>query len=514
MGKRMALAASQPLAVAAGAEIAFAGGNAVDAAIAMAAALTVTEPTSNGLGGDLFAMVWDGKLHGLNASGRSPLGLTAKAFDGLSAVPPRDWRAVTVPGVVSGWAALSERFGRLSLETVLEPAARYAEEGFPVAPETARAWVRTAALLPGLSHPAHAAFKQLFFRDGKAPSAGQVFASPAHAATLREIGRTVGRSFYQGTLAAKIAAFAAETDGFISLKDLSAHHVDWVDPIGISYRGYEVWEMPPNGQGIAALVALNILEALGEAGQPRDSVTTFHRQVEAMKLAFADLYAHVADTRQMRVAAKDLLTTAYAEERAALISERAADRPPAGMPKGGTVYLATADEHLMVSLIQSNYMGFGAGIAVPGTGIALQNRGVGFTLAPDHPNAYAPGKRPLHTIIPGFLTRGGKALGPFGLMGGPMQPQGHLQLVSSLVDYGENPQTALDAPRWQIMEDGGLLLESSVAPHIARGLADLGHKVRMTAEGGAFGRGQIILRQDGVLIAASEPRADGLALAI
>ncbi|MBW4579855.1 MAG: gamma-glutamyltransferase family protein [Tildeniella nuda ZEHNDER 1965/U140] len=510
MGKRGAVATSQPLAALAGMEILWQGGNAVDAAVATAIALTVLEPTSNGIGSDAFALVWDGKLHGLNASGRSPTALTTDHFAGMYRVPEQDWLSVTVPGAVSAWRSLWERWGRLPFEQLFAPAIRYAEEGYPVSPETALAWRQAEKTYLPLQGAEFQAFKQVFFPGDRAPAAGEIWRSPAHAETLRAIAQSGGDSFYNGALAEKITAFAAATGGLLTQADFAAHQADWVEPIATNYRDVTVWEMPPNGQGIAALMALNLLEGFDLSRYPRESPEVYHWQIEAMKLAFADAHRHVADADSMTLKHPELLSKEYARDRRPLISDTAIPLAEPGLPKGGTVYLATSDGELMVSFIQSNYMGFGSGILVPGTGIALHNRAVGFTLEPGHPNQIAPSKRPFHTIIPGFLTRKGQPLGPFGVMGAHMQPQGHLQVVVNLVDYGMNPQTALDAPRWQFVRDNLVLLELTVSPAIATALADRGHIIQ---PGGFFGRGQLILSANGVLVAASEPRADGLALA-
>jgi gamma-glutamyltranspeptidase / glutathione hydrolase len=511
MGKRRAVATSQPLATLAGMEMFWAGGNAVDAALAMAIALTVVEPTSNGIGSDAFALVWDGKLHGLNASGRSPQNLTLEQFAGMERVPSLGWLPVTVPGAVSAWRSLSERWGKLPFEQLFEPAIRYAEEGFPVSPVTARLWKLAEAVYLPLTAPEFEPFKEVFFPSNRAPEAGEVWGSEAHAKTLRAIAQSGGESFYRGEIAQAIANFAADTGGFLSTADFAAHQADWVEPISTDYRDLTVWEIPPNGQGIAALMALNILESVNISQYPRESVESYHLQIEAMKLAFADVHRHVADPHFMEVAVEHLLDKAYAKERQQLIGEQAIPLAKFGLPKGGTVYLAAADEELMVSFIQSNYEGFGSGILIPGTGIALQNRGVGFSLEAGHPNQVAPAKRAFHTIIPGFLTQGNQPLGPFGVMGGSMQPQGHVQVVVNLADYGLNPQAALDAPRWRFLSGKKVLLEQTVPRHIVLALIERGHDIQVSAQGRHFGRGQIILHRQGVLLA--EPRADGLALA-
>jgi gamma-glutamyltranspeptidase / glutathione hydrolase len=515
MGQRFAAATSQPLATLAAMEMFWAGGNAVDAAVAMAIALTVVEPTSNGIGSDAFALVWDGGLHGLNASGRSSENLSLAQFTGLAQMPEKGWLTVTVPGAVSAWYQLWQRWGRLPFEQLFEPAIRYAEQGFPVSPETSRAWKAVEAVYLPLTSPEFQPFQQVFFPKGRAPKAGEIWGSLAHAATLREIAATGGESFYRGALASRILAFSDATQGLFSAADLALHQAEWVEPISTTYRDLTLWEIPPNGQGIAALMALNLLEGYDLCRYPRESVTSFHWQIEAMKLAFADTYQHISDPDWMRKAPAELLHKDYAAQQRRLIGERAS-LVQAELPTSNTVYMAAADPELMVSLIQSNYEGFGSGILVPETGIALQNRGMGFSLDPDHPNAVAPRKRPFHTIIPGFITREGAALGPFGVMGGHMQPQGHVQVIVNLADYGLNPQAALDAPRWQVGMGSALnrlFLEQTVPRSLVLELMDRGHTVQVLAEGRSFGKGQIILRQDSTLIAASEPRADGLALA-
>lgn len=513
MGKRGAVATSQPLAAMAGMEMLMAGGNAVDAALAMAIALTVVEPTSNGIGSDAFAIVWDGKLHGLNASGKSAQSLTLEAFAGMKEIPQAGWLPVTVPGAVSAWRKLSERWGKLPFDRLFAPAIRYAEEGFPVSPVTAQAWKAAERIFLPLNRPEFQHFKQVFFPGNRAPEAGEVWGSELHGKTLRAIASSGGESFYQGEIAQHIANFAADTGGFLTIEDLANHQADWVDPISTNYRDLTVWEIPPNGQGIAALIALNILENFDLAKYPRESVESYHLQIEAMKLAFADVRRYVADSRYMEVSAKSLLDKNYAAERRNLITDKAIPLAEPGLPKGGTVYLAASDGELMVSFIQSNFEGFGSGILVPGTGISLHNRGLGFTLEAGHPNQIAGGKRPYHTIIPGFLTQNNQPLGPFGVMGGPMQPQGHLQVVVNMVDYGMNPQAALDAPRWNFVSGNRVLLEEAVSEQIGKSLAEKGHEVRVTKNTYLFGKGQIILRQGNVLLAASEPRADGMALA-
>ena len=512
MGKRGAVATSQPLATIAGMEMLWAGGNAVDAAIAGAIALTVVEPTSNGIGSDAFAIVWDGKLHGLNGSGKAPKNLDLKIFDGLNTVPESGWPAVTVPGAVSAWRTLWERWGRLPFEQLFTPAIRYAREGFPVSPVTATAWERAAKRFLPLEGAEFIPFQEVFFPQGKAPTAGDIWYSQLHAQTLEEIAATGGESFYTGKLAQRMVNFAADTGGYLTLGDLAKHQADWVTPISTDYRGLTVWEIPPNTQGIAALMALNILSGFDLSKIERESPQSYHLQIEAMKLAFADLYKHIGDESFLQVSLPQLLSSGYAASRRLLIGENAIPRANFGLPKGGTVYLAAADGELMVSFIQSNYMGFGSGILPAETGIALQNRGCCFTLESDHPNQLAPNKRPLHTIIPGFLTQDNQPIGPFGVMGGSMQPQGHLQVVVNLADYEMNPQAALDAPRWRFICDSTVKVESTCSPRIISKLQERGHNVTISSQE-SFGKGQIIARHEQALIAASEPRADGLAIA-
>lgn len=518
VASRGVVATSEPLAAQAGLWMLRQGGSAVDAAIATAIALTVVEPTSNGIGSDAFAIVWDGKqLHGLNGSGRAPATHTPELFSGLGheKVPTHGWLPVTVPGAPATWRDLHRRFGKLPFEKLFEPAIAYAEDGFPVAPVTAGGW-NTAARVYEQNNigPEFAGWFATFAPGGSPPQAGDVFRSPDHARTLRAIAESNGEEFYHGELAQQMADFAAATDGYLTKADLASHTNTWVDPIGVSYRGYEVWEIPPNGQGIAALAGLNILEGFDLAKYPRDSVESFHLQIEAMKLGFSDAMGYVADMEHARVPVKGMLDKEYAAQRRALIGRMALDPVKGEPPRGGTVYLCAADgDGMMISYIQSNYMGFGSGIVVPGTGIAFQNRGAGFSLDPAHPNIVAPNKRPYHTIIPAFLTRGGQAVGPFGVMGGYMQPQGHLQMVVNQVDYGMNPQASLDAPRWQWMRGKEVSIEQATPASVLHGLSARGHQLQVTHQGGGFGKGQIIWRLDnGAYVAGSEPRADGCAV--
>ena len=511
------VATSQPLAAQAGLAMLRLGGNAVDAAVATAVALTVVEPTSNGIGSDLFALVWDGaRLHGLNGSGRAPAALAVEAVrqHGHDAMPTHGWLAVTVPGAPAGWRDLHARFGKLPFATLFEPAIGYAEQGYPVSPVLGYHWNQAARAAAARAGAEFRGWAETFAPDGRAPGVGQLWRSPGHAWTLGRIAASGAADFYQGEIASAIVRFAAETGGPICAGDLAGHASAWVEPISASYRGYEVWEIPPNGQGIVALIALNILEGFALDQQPRDSAERYHLQIEAIKLAFADAQRYVADPEHGPVPTDALLSKQYASTRRSLIGERSLD-PRAGEPlRGGTVYLCAADgDGMMVSLIQSNYMGIGSGIVVPGTGIALQNRGAGFTLAAGHPNRLAPGKRPFHTIIPGFLTHGGQPIGPFGVMGGHMQPQGHVQMIVNTIDDGLDPQASLDAPRWYWERGREVWLEAGTPEQLALDLAARGHDVVVSPDRSVFGRGQIIWRlPSGAYVAGSDGRTDGCAV--
>ena len=482
-GRRGMVCASQPLAAQAGLDILRRGGNAIDAAIAAAACLTVLEPTSNGLGGDAFALIWSGgRLHGLNSSGPAPR-LADPDF-------------------------LRERFGRLSLAEALSPAIAYAEEGYPLSPVTSRLWAQAFSLYSREEErELFAPWFETFAPKGRAPLAGELVYLPDHAASLRELARTDCESFYRGELAARIDEHSRKTGGWLRAEDLAAFRPEWVEPLSVEYRGCTVHELPPNGHGLAALLALGILSGL-ELG-PR-SAEGCHLQIEAMKLGFADALRYVAEPRCMELAPAELLDGAYLAARRGLICETALEPEPGDPRSGGTVYLCAADgEGNMVSWIQSNYMGFGSGVVVPGTGVALHDRGCNFSLDPASPNCMAPGKRPYHTIIPGFLTKGGRPVGPFGVMGAFMQPQGHVQVVSNTLDFLMNPQEALDAPRWQWTGGRRIELEPAFPSDFAAELRRRGHEVTV-GDPINFGRGQIIWRDEqGVLCGGTEPRADG-----
>lgn len=508
------VATSQPLAAQAGLEVLKKGGNAIDAAIATATCLTVVEPTSNGIGGDAFALVWtNGKLYGLNASGYAPQRLSLETFKqkGFDRMPEVGWEPVTVPGAPAAWAVLSERFGKLPLTEVMSPAIQYAETGYPVSPVLGANWQEGYnRFKANLKSSQFSHWFNTFAPEGRPPKIGEVWRSPDHAKTLQLIAETKAKAFYQGELAEKIDAFSRTHGGYIRGEDLAAYQPDWVDPISVNYRGYDVWEIPPNGQGLVALMALNILK--GFDFYEKDSVETYHRQIEAIKLAFVDGKKYIADPDKMTVSVNELLSDAYADERRALITN-IAHLPEPGKPEDrGTVYLATADrEGNMVSFIQSNYMGFGSGLVVPGTGISLHNRGHNFSLDLNHVNCLEPGKRPYHTIIPGFLTKGNIPVGPFGVMGGFMQPQGHVQVLMNTIDFGLNPQAALNAPRWKWIDQKTVNVEHTFPRHLAAGLQRRGHHIRVALEANEFGRGQMIWRdpKSGVLVGATESRTDG-----
>lgn len=505
--------AGNPTAASIGLQILLQGGNAVDAAVAMAAAMPLVEPTGNGLGSDAFVMVWkDGKLYGLNGSGPSPAAASIEGMKerGFTEVPAYGTLSSDVPGCVAAWSAVHKRFGSLSFKDVLAPAIRYAAEGFVVSPTVALLWERAFQLYCGMKEdPQYAPWFETFAPEGRAPRAGEIFRSPDMAKTLLSIAETEGEAFYRGEIAEAIGRFYEDHQGFLRASDLAAYEPEWVDPISINYKGYDVWEMPPNGHGITVLMALRILAGM-KLGAPL-TAETMHQQIEAMKLAMADTAMHVTEPSAMRFTTEELLSEDYAASRRALIGEKAM-LPKAGDPRGSsTVYFAAADrDGMMVSFIQSNYRGFGSGIVIPGTGISMNDRANNFTLDPGHVNCLAGSKRPYHTIIPGFLTKDGEAVGPFGIMGGFMQPQAHVQVVENLIDWHLNPQQALDAPRWQWVGGKRVELEADMPQAEILKLARMGHEVSIKADMTLMGRGQMILRnRDGVLCGATEKRTDG-----
>jgi len=566
------VATSQPLASQAGLRMLLRGGNAVDAAIATAITLTVVEPTSNGLGSDSFALVWDAeerKLHGLNASGRSPAAWNYDHFaqyqdgggegkqgegGGGGTMPILGWDTVTVPGAVSAWVELSERYGKLPFKELFQPAIHYARDGFPVSPITARVWPLAEQKYQGMPD-----FGRVFLPWGKSPVPGQLFRNPHQATSLELIAATAGEAFYNGELAERIIAHSQDGGGLMTREDLASHAPEWVEPISVDYHGHTLHEIPPNGQGIAALEMLGILENREDeiSEYPVDSAESLHLQIEAMKLAFADTHRYVSDRKWMEIDPEHLLDAGYLAERGDLIDIQQAQDPGYGLPgHGGTVYLTTADENgMMLSYIQSNYMGFGSGIVVPGTGIALQNRGRGFNLEKGHPNQVDGGKRPFHTIIPAFVTRegvegetggrggagdarrggGGEVMSggkgrtgqgigsgtgerepvmSFGVMGGPMQPQGHAQMMIRMFDYHQNPQTAIDAPRWQVFPDLEVAVEPGISDQVIIDLIRRGHRITRWREFWWFGGAQAIYclgMGKGRYCSGSDPRKDGQA---
>lgn len=504
---RNVVATSQPLAVQAGIQMLRQGGNAVDAAVAAAAALTVTEPCSNGLGSDAFAIVWDGeKLHGLNASGRSPAEWSPERFRGAEPITI-GWDSITVPGCVDAWSLLSRRFGRLDFEDLLRPAVDYARGGYAVSPTVQALWTEAQGTY-GHFH----GFNEVFRPGGRAPGPGEVFRSEAMAGTLRDIAASHGEDFYRGRIARRTVEYLNQGGSELSEGDLAAHQSEWVDPIRASFDGRQLCEIPPNGQGIAALIAVRILEHAGIGQYEPDSADSVHLQVEAMKAAFRLVRARVADPAHMQVTPEELMDEDRLRALAADIDmTRASDPGGTRDNDGGTVYLTTADESgMMVSFIQSNYWGFGSGIVDPQTGISFQNRAAGFSLDPAHPNCVDGGKRPFHTIIPGFVMQDGEPLMSFGVMGGHMQAQGHVQMMVRIFCHGQNPQAASDAPRWFVDQRYDVVFEAGFDPAVRDALRARGHGLGATTPMFAFGGAQLIYRMDnGYYCAASDHRKDG-----
>ena len=508
---------SSPQASAAGIEMIRKGGNAVDAILAAASTLTVTEPTSNGLGSDAFALIWDAKEHrlfGINGSGPAPMLASVERIyedrrDVNGKMPCFGWTPVTVPGAVGTWAEIHKRFGRLTFPEVLSPAIEYARDGYPVGAKLSVLWNAAAHLFKEeLIGPEYDEWFATFYPHGEKLHPGDIVTLPHHAETLQEIAETYGESFYCGRLADRMDSESRKYGGYLRKDDLESFYPQWVEPASVEYRGYTVCEIPPNGQGLIALMALNILKHFGftEKEDPR----TFHLQMEAMKIAFADGLHYITDPAEMSLDYRSLLQSSYGAERANEIGETA-ETYTFATPKGsGTVYLCAADgEGNMVSYIQSNYRGFGSGIVVPGTGIALQNRGSDFSLNPKAANVLKPGKKSYHTIIPGFLMKDGKAVGPFGVMGAYMQPQGHVQILMNLLDFHLNPQQTLDAPRWMWQKEKQFLTEPEMNPAIITDLRNRGHRISISNSRELFGRGQMILReQNGSLCGGTEPRTD------
>ena len=518
---RNVVATSHPLAAQAGLRMLMNGGNAVDAAIATAAAMTIVEPVSNGLGSDAFCLLWDGtSLHGLNASGCAPQAWTpdyfARKHGSDARTPPmRGWDSVTVPGAVAGWVAMSERFGKLPFADLMQPAIEIAERGYAVPVVVQQKWAAAVPLLaqqPG--------FAEAFMPHGRAPNVGELFKLPDAARSLRLIAQSKGAAYYRGEIAQAAAQHARAHGGAITAEDFAAYRPEWVETISMDYAGHTLHEIPPNGQGIAALMALGILKNFDLAAMKVDGIDSQHLQIEAMKLAFADVYRFVAEPASMEVGVDQMLDPGYLASRAKLIDLQRAQDFGAGKPaRGGTIYLTAADESgMMVSFIQSNYMGFGSGVVVPGYGLSMQNRGHGFSLAAGSPNLVAPGKRPFHTIIPAFVTKDGQAQMSFGVMGGNMQPQGHLQTLVRMLDYSQQPQAACDAPRWRFNEGREINVEASMHAATVTGLQARGHQVEVINDSYQdFGAGQFIWRLGDAAsagyMAASDARRDGQAVA-
>ena len=498
---------SQPLAAQAGLQMLAAGGSAVDAILATAIVLTLVEPVSNGIGSDAYAIVWDGrKLHGYNASGRSPAAWTPDYFAGHKTMPQRGWNSVSVPGCVSAWVELHKRWGKLPFAKLFEQAIRYGREGFLVSPTIAGQWEKQVPELKG-----QPGFADAFLPDGRPPRPGERFKFPKHAKALELIASTKGKAFYRGVLAEKLEAHAKKHGGAMRASDLAAHQSDWVKPLEMDYRGYTLHEIPPNGQGIVALMALGMLEHFDLRSHPVDGPDSVHLQIEAQKLAFADAWRYVADIKHMKdVGPEALLDQAYLRERARLIDpKRAQEFGPGRPPRGGTVYLAAADAGgMMVSFIQSNYMGFGSGVVVDG--ISLQNRAATFVLEPGHPNCAAPGKRPYQTIIPGFVTKDRKPVMSFGVMGGTMQPQGHAQVMVRIADYDQGPQAACDGPRFRFVQGRDVSVEEGrFPPATLEELQRRGHRIVNVDDYNQFGSAQLLWKLDGGYFCASDPRRDG-----
>ena len=541
-GKNGMVCTSQTLAAQAGLDILKKGGNAIDAALATAISLTVLEPPSNGIGSDLFALVWyKGKLYGLNGSGPAPAALTREIViekmraDGnvanalssdntsrqngeiadLSAsdMPDHGWETVTIPGAPASWKVLHERFGAADFASLFDAAVRYAEEGFPLQPICSRLWKKNIPkVAPLKNEEMYQPMLETFFAEKKLEP-GNIVKIPEMGKTLRRLAESGCDSFYSGDIAREILQFARETGGYFTEADLQNYKPEWVEPIMLNYRGYDVCEIPPNGHGLVVLMTLNILRQLSL--EAKEDPETVHKQLEAMKIGFTDGKMYIADPRYMKADVAYFLSEEYGIKRAAEIGNEAHLPRPVNLNCGGTVYLCTADrEGNMVSLIQSHFNNFGSKLSVPGTGILLNNRGKNFSLDPEHENCLAPGKKPYHTIIPGFLLKDGEPVGPFGVMGAFMQPQGQVQVVNNLIDFGLNPQEALDVPRWQWTGGKTVEVEASFDKKVVEDLRRRGHNIKVMEDFTSFGRGQMILRQpDGVYAAATEPRTDGVVAA-
>lgn len=510
--KNGVVATSEGLAAQAGLEILKQGGNAIDAAVATAAALTVVEPTSNGIGSDNFALVYfNDELYGMNSSGYSSKNISIKKVKDLGheKMPVGGLVPITVPGTPKGWASLIEKFGNLSLLKCLTPAINLARDGFIISETVGFYFERAISIYKKRNQgPEYKQFFDIFTKeDGSPYVAGDLFKSELHAYTLEEIGKSNGDSFYKGALADKIVDFMERYNGFIDKSDLSEYETEFVTPISVNYKGYDICEIPPNGQGITALMALNLLK---DEEYIHGDIMTYHKQIEALKIAFSDTLKYVTDPNFMKVSSDFLLSEEYVSLRKNDIGDKAVLHEPIDYKKAGTVYLATADKDgNMVSFIQSNYMGFGSGIVIDGTGIAMQNRGHTFSLEEDHHNKLEPRKRTYHTIIPGFIMKDNKAVGPFGVMGGFMQPQGHVQVAMNLIDFNMNPQAALDAPRFRWDAALKVSVENKMETYVAQKLAEKGHQISIDLSSGGFGRGQVIIKEENGYKAGTETRCDG-----
>lgn len=503
------VATSQPLATEAGLAILRAGGNAVDAAIATAITLTVVEPNNNGIGSDAFAIIWDGKkLHGLNASGRSPQSWHPDRFEKYDEMPQLGWDSITVPGAVSAWVAMSDKFGKLPFENLFDSAIHYAEKGYQVGPKTGFYWQYATKRFHEFE-----SFKKTFLPSGKAPDIGSLIMLPDHASSLRLIAETKGETFYRGRLAEAMVKDSDLHGGCLTLDDLNSHSAEWVETLSQSLGDAELHEIPPNGQGLLALIALGISRKLRIEQYAPDSLDSVHFQIEAARLAYAVVERELADIQSMNIDPKALLEDNYLTKCAEAIDQEQANFQPTALgTSADTVYLTCADQSgMMVSMIQSNYRGFGSGIVVPNTGISMQNRGNGFTLEKGHPNEVGGGKRPYHTIIPGFVMSKGQPVMSFGVMGGHMQAQGHLQMMVRIFVHGQNPQAASDAPRWHLREDGMVCLENGFSPAILIGLKERGHHIILDNPEHLFGGAQLIYRLKDGYCAGSDHRKEGIA---
>lgn len=512
-GKKGMVATGNILASEAGLDIIKRGGNAIDAAVATAATLTVVEPTSNGLGGDAFAIVWfNGEIYGLNGSGFSPKSLNVDTVLslGYEKMPNYGLIPITVGGIPGTWEALIKRFGKLTLKEVLEPAIRYAKEGYVVQAEVSKGWEAAFNTYKKelSSNDEFQGWFDTFSFNGTYPKVGEIVKLPYHAKTLEDMSRYGADIFYKGDIAERIDLFMKKYGGYLTKEDLSLYEPEWVTPLSVNYRGFDIHELPPNGHGITVLMALNILKRFDL--KSLSSFETRHLEIEALKIAFTDVQKYVSDSRHMKIKTEELLSEDYAEKMSSLITKKALDPKANIFSSGGTVYLASADgEGNMVSFIESNYIGFGSGIVIPETGVALHNRGANFSLDETSGNYLMPLKKPYHTIIPGFISKDKTAVGPFGVMGAFMQPQGHLQVLTNIIDYNMNPQEALDKPRWQWTKSKTIELEQGFDNTLALKLLRAGHDIDIKADSTSFGRGEIILRNDnGVLCGGCEPRTD------